>query len=62
MYAYCPMISHVKCGVSSNSPDSIDMKLIANLKKKYVVTNSLKYREGKPSYRKYDACYYEIGS
>lgn len=37
-----------------------DMRIFANTEKKTITTNALKYREGRPSFRRYDACYYEI--
>lgn len=38
------------------------MKFYANQTAMIISTNDMKYREGKPDYRKYDACYYEIAS
>ena len=60
MFAFCPMVSHDSCGVVSNSESSTDMVLQANKTVNNVSSNKMKYREGKPSYREYDACYYEI--
>lgn len=61
MFAYCPMVSHDNCGVNGNG-GSNDMNLLANKEMSQVSSTSMKYREGKPSYREYDSCYYEITS
>jgi len=59
MFAFCPMVSHANCGImDSHSSESSDMNLIATDVVKNVSTTSMKYREGRPEYRSYDACYY----
>ena len=63
MFAFCPMVSHQSCGViDSNFGGSTDMNLIANSNIKVVQSKGMKYREGRPNYRQYDACFYQINS
>lgn len=58
MFAFCPIVSQARCGVSPSS--SYDMGLIAGAGVKEVKTTDLRYREGMPEIREYDACYYEV--
>lgn len=58
LFAFCPMISQEVCGIANST--SIDMGLKAGIEVQTISTSDLKYREGRPEYRQYDACYYEI--
>ena len=58
LFAFCPMVSQATCGISDSS--SYDMSMHAVRQIKTLSTDQLKYREGRPEYRHYDACYYEI--
>ena len=61
MFAFCPLATKKNCGINSDDADSTDLRLEPKWTSQTLSTTDLKYREGKPSYREYDACYYEIG-
>jgi len=56
------MVSHDTCGVPTTNGDSSDMKLQATETQQSVASNAMKYREGRPTVREYDSCYYEVGA
>ena len=58
MFAFCPGISHKDCGVSDS--ESKDMHLYAKRNTSVVSSTDIRYREGNPSYRQHDFCFYEI--
>ena len=62
MFAFCPSVSHQKCGITSNNGDSHDMRLKAGLEKTHVQSNEMRYKKPSPQdpSREYDSCYYEI--
>jgi len=61
MFAYCPGINQKVCGISDDSTNT-DMTLYATKDEAKLSSTSLKYREGGPTVRAYDACYYLIKS
>lgn len=58
MWAFCPMISRQTCGVDTSS--STDMRVYANMEEQMVYSKDMRYVEGMPDDRRYDACYYEV--
>lgn len=63
MYAFCPHISHQKCGIiSDHTHDASDMNLKAGLEKVHVQSNEMRYHKATPQdpTREYDSCYYEV--
>lgn len=58
MFAFNPTVNQRECGIADS--DSNDMTLVATAEKKVLSTDQLKYREGRPDYRQYDACFYLI--
>ena len=58
MFAFCPMINRRTCGIDDSS--STDMSLSAGREPKTVKSDSLRYKEGRPDVREYDACYYQV--
>jgi len=59
MFAWNPTTNHKSCAIS-NDETNFNMKLNATNQKQRIYSTSMKYRQGKPDYRRYDACYYEI--
>ena len=57
MFAFNTIVNHKSCGLSDDSSNS-NMTLIAGTAKKKVSSKQMKYKEGVPDYRQYDACYY----
>ena len=62
LFAFLPKINAKKCGINSSSPS--DMKILTKRNEKQTISlignNSLRFKEGRPEERAYDACYYEI--
>ena len=62
MFAYLPKINATRCGIHENNSS---MKLYAKRTKQSISLigeNALRYQEGRPEERSYDACYFEISS
>jgi len=57
MFAYNPVVNHKNCGLSEDDSNQ-NMTLTVTTQKKQIKSSTMKYREGTPDYRKYDACYY----
>ena len=67
MFAFLPKTNAEMCGISKNNSEDNEgsMKLSAKLKRQtisLVKDKALKYKEGLPNVRSYDACYYEINT
>lgn len=67
MFAFLPKITPKKCGISSSTAEDADeqMKISASKDKQQISLlgpNQLKYVNGLPAVRRYDACYYEIST
>lgn len=62
MFAFCPTITHQKCGVQSSSGLSTDMGLKAGIDALHVKASDLRYKKATPAdpSREYDSCYYEV--
>jgi hypothetical protein len=62
MFAFCPSVTHDKCGIKSDS-HSPDMGLKAGIDSQHVSSNEMRYERRSRWNQKgeYDACYYEIG-
>ena len=56
MFAFCPLVSHKRCGIDDSN--SYDMNLVPTLEPKIVSSKEMRYKEGRPEEREYDACYY----
>lgn len=62
MFAYCPSISHTKCGVVSDDGSDHEMVLEARLDKQVVESTEMRYKKrtfDDPT-REYDSCHYEV--
>ena len=61
MFAFCPKTNPKMCGISNSKVEDNEegMKIIAGADPKTISAN-MQMREGAPTYRKYDSCYYEI--
>ena len=67
MFAYLPKTNPYKCGISNVATMFYEgnMKLYVDKIPRTISlihNNALKYREGRPNVRAYDACYYEINA
>ena len=59
MYAFCPAIDHVKCGISEEA-DNTDFQLSTTESRQTISTSEMRFREGNQYTREYDACHYMI--
>ena len=62
LFAFCPAISHQRCGIASTTGTSTDMTLKAGTDKQTVYSNTMKYKKpnAEDTSSSYDACYYEV--
>jgi hypothetical protein len=61
MFAFCPKTNPKMCGISNSKveDDESAHKILAGAEPK-TITAKLLMREGAPTYRRYDSCFYEI--
>ena len=58
MFAFNPTTNQRECGIADS--DSNDMTLMTTEEMQTISSTSLKFQEGRPEFRQYDACFYLI--